>query len=81
MCWPSGDNSHLCSEPTSAEACVAAGEDEFTVELRSGTWTQKPQKYHARSLAKLRERYADAAGDATLDALLEATGCLRWMRA
>ena len=59
---------------------IAAGDDEFTVELASGTWTQKPQKYHARSLAKLRERYAAAAGNAELDALLDRTGCLGWLR-
>ena len=58
---------------------IAGGAEEFTVELASGSWTQKPQKYHARSLAKLRERYA-AADPAALDPVLERTGCLRWLR-
>jgi len=32
-------------------------EDEFSVELAVGAWTQKPQKYHARSLHTLTERF------------------------
>jgi len=54
---------------------IEEGAEEFTVELASGTWTQKPQKYHARSLKALRARYAEAAGHPGLDALLDATGC------
>jgi glutathione S-transferase len=58
---------------------IASGSEEFSVELASGTWTQKPQKYHARSLAKLRERYAAIADRAELDRVLEKAGCLRWI--
>ncbi len=60
---------------------IAAGDEEFTVELASGTWTQKPQKYHARSLARLRERYAAVSDKAALDPVLEAAGCLSWLTA
>ncbi len=59
---------------------IAGGLESFSVELDSGTWTQKPQKYHARSLAKLRERYAGVADKAALDPILEKTGCLAWLR-
>ena len=59
---------------------IAGGVESFSVELDSGTWTQKPQKYHARSLAKLRERYAAVADKAALDPILEKTGCLAWLR-
>ena len=31
--------------------CIAEGAEEFSVELEGRTWTQKPQKYHARSLS------------------------------
>jgi hypothetical protein len=58
---------------------IAAGSEEFEVELAGRTWTQKPQKYHARSLAAIRRKYADAAGPA-LDEVLEKTGCLAWLR-
>ncbi|MCA9510467.1 MAG: glutathione S-transferase family protein [Myxococcales bacterium] len=58
---------------------IASAAEEFTVELDGRSWTQKPQKYHARSLAALRERHAKARGDAALDAVLERTGCLRWL--
>ena len=43
-------------------------------------WTQKPQKYHAKSLRALRDKYA-AVGDKTaLDAMLERAGCLAGLR-
>jgi glutathione S-transferase len=59
---------------------IAGGEEEFSVELASGTWTQKPQKYHAKSLAALRARYAAVPDKSRLDPLLEASGCLEWLR-
>jgi glutathione S-transferase len=59
---------------------IAAGAEEFEVELGGRAWDQKPQKYHARSLATLREKYAAVAGmHEELDALLERTGCRRWL--
>ncbi len=58
---------------------LADGREEFDVELASGTWTQKPQKYHARSLRVLRERYAAVEDKRALDPLLERAGCLRWL--
>ncbi len=54
---------------------IAAGDDEFDVVLKGRRWTQKPQKYHARSLAVLKAKYADVADDGELDAVLTATGC------
>lgn len=59
---------------------LAAGEPEFEVALGGRPFRQQTQKYHARSLAALRARHAAAAG-AALDALLERTGCLRWLAA
>ena len=56
-------------------AAIADGEDDFDVTLKGQRWTQKPQKYHARSLAALRARYAAVADDAALDDVLTATGC------
>jgi hypothetical protein len=60
---------------------IAADQEQFTVELASGTWTQKPQKYHARSLAALRARHAAVADRSALDPILERADCLRWLRA
>jgi len=59
---------------------LEAGQEEFSVELASGSWTQKPQKYHARSLKALRERYAAVPDKSGLDPILERTGCLRWLQ-
>jgi glutathione S-transferase len=59
---------------------IAGGQEEFSVELDGRSWKQKPQKYHAKSLAELRRKYAAAAREAALDAILEAAGCLRWLR-
>ena len=52
---------------------------EFDVELAGRPFRQQTQKYHARSLAALRERYAAAADGGPLDATLERTGCRRWL--
>ena len=60
---------------------VAAGSEEMRVELDGATWTQKPQKYHAKSLAELRRRYAAVRDRSELDPILERSGCLRWLRA
>ena len=54
---------------------IASSADDFDVTLKGERWTQKPQKYHARSLGVLKAKYAAVAGDAALDALLGETGC------
>jgi glutathione S-transferase len=62
------------------EKAIAAGSDEFTVELAGRPWTQKPQKYHAKSLAALRTKYAALADAANIDRVLERAGCLAALR-
>jgi len=59
---------------------IASGAEEFSVELAGHTWTQKPQKYHAKSLKALRDKYAGAASGA-LDRALAKVGCLEGLRA
>jgi glutathione S-transferase len=59
---------------------LEAQQEELAVELPDGVFRQKPQKYHARSLAALRARYAAVADRSALDRLLERAGCLRWLR-
>jgi glutathione S-transferase len=63
------------------EKALAEGVEEFSVRLGDGVWTQKPQKYHARSLAMLRAKYAGISNKGDLDMILAATGCLAGMRA
>jgi glutathione S-transferase len=58
------------------EKALADAKEEFSVTLGDEIWTQKPQKYHARSLGMLRARYAAVADKAALDPVLEAAGCL-----
>ena len=58
---------------------IADGEDEFDVTLKGKRWTQKPQKYHARSLGVLKAKYAGVAADAALDAVLAASGCKQYL--
>ena len=53
---------------------LAAGEAEFSVELPGGAYVQAPQKYHAKSLAALKGKYA-AAGSPELGAVLASCGC------
>ena len=57
-------------------AAVAAGREEFSVELDGRTWTQKPQKYHTKSLRALRDKYAAVPDKGILDAVLDRAGCL-----
>jgi glutathione S-transferase len=62
------------------EKALAENQEEFCVTLGGKIWTQKPQKYHARSLGMLRAKYADVADKAALDPVLEAAGCLAGLR-
>jgi hypothetical protein len=62
------------------ETALAEGKDEFSVTLGDHLWTQKPQKYHARSLGMLRAKYAAIADKAALDPVLDAVGCLEDLR-
>ncbi|HWX62886.1 glutathione S-transferase family protein [Bradyrhizobium sp.] len=63
------------------ETALKHGDDEFAARLGDKVWIQKPQKYHARSLAMLRKKYADVADKTPLDAVLEQAGCLGGLRA
>jgi glutathione S-transferase len=62
-----------------AEA-IAKGEKSFSMTLAGSTWSQEPQKYHARSLQEIRRKYEAARGAAGLDAILEEAGCLSALR-
>jgi glutathione S-transferase len=62
------------------EKALADAKEDFSVTLGDKIWTQKPQKYHARSLGMLRARYAAVADKAALDPVLEAAGCLAGLR-
>ena len=62
------------------EKALAEAKEEFSVTLGEKVWTQKPQKYHARSLSMLRAKYAEAADKAALDPVLEEAGCLAGLR-
>ena len=63
------------------EKALAEGAEEFSVRLGDDVWTQKPQKYHARSLSMLRAKYAGVSNKGDLDMILAAAGCLAGMRA
>ncbi len=56
------------------------GREEFSVDLGGRTWTQKTQKYHAKSLAALREKYHALGENQAIDAILDASGCLAGLR-
>lgn len=59
-----------------------AGEEEVSVEISGESFTHSiggPQKYHVKSLAVLRQKYAVVAGDAELNEILTSTGCKRYL--
>jgi glutathione S-transferase len=62
------------------EKALNEGKDEFSVHLGDKVWIQKPQKYHARSLAMLRAKYAAVPDKAALDEVLQNAGCLAGLR-
>jgi glutathione S-transferase/AcrR family transcriptional regulator len=62
-------------------AALAEGRSEMTVEIGGRPFAQEPQKYHAKSLAALRARYAAVADRAALDAILGASGCRGFLAA
>ena len=57
-------------------AAIASEAEDFTVRLGVHDWTQKPQKYHAKSLAVLRAKYAGITDKAAIDGILSTVGCL-----
>jgi glutathione S-transferase len=63
------------------ETALKEAKEEFSVTLGGKVWTQKPQKYHARSLGMLRAKYAEVADKRSLDMVLAAAGCLAGLRA
>ncbi len=66
----------FCPWTVANAAAMGAGSDEFSVELKGQTFTQIPQKYHAKSLQVIRAKYAAVADKSALDPVLEAAGCL-----
>ena len=63
------------------EMALREAKQEFSVTLADSVWTQKPQKYHARSLGMLRDKYAAVSDSQSLDLVLAAAGCLAGLRA
>jgi len=65
---------------TANATALAAGEKTFTVDLGGTAFSQEPQKYHAKSLAALKARYAAVADKSALDPILDQSGCRRWLQ-
>ncbi len=66
----------FCPWTVANAAAMASGAEAFSVELAGQPFEQVPQKYHAKSLLALREKYAAVTDRSALDAVLEAAGCL-----
>ena len=59
---------------------IESGQDTFSIDLAGQAYEQKPQKYHARSLAALRNHYSGLTEKSAVEAALSDTGCLEWLR-
>jgi hypothetical protein len=66
---------------TANAKALEKGEKQFSLTLGGRPYSQEVQKYHARSLAALRARYAAVADHSRLDPILQEAGCLEWLRA
>ncbi len=60
---------------------IRSGEEEFSVDLSGGQWVQKPQKYHAKSLQVLREKFLEYSSNNELREILAQSDCLRYLEA
>jgi glutathione S-transferase len=60
---------------------IATGAEEVTCAIGGQPFAQEPQRYHAKSLGVLRERYRKVADKTALDPILERAGCLAPLRA
>ena len=60
-------------------AAIERGDKRFETVLAGARWTQEPQKYHARSLAELRRKYAAASAAPGLKDILAEAGCLPYL--
>ena len=70
----------FCPWTVANAAAMSAGEEEFSVTLAGKTFTQQPQKYHAKSLKVIRDKYAAVSDKSGLDPVLEAAGCLETLQ-
>tara|TARA_B100000315_G_scaffold260168_1_gene319660 strand:- start:1924 stop:2913 length:990 start_codon:yes stop_codon:yes gene_type:complete len=70
---------HFLPWSTANAEAIAAEEETFSVELDGEAYTQLSQRYHARSLGDLRDRYAAAADNSALNQILADTGCLAYL--
>jgi len=67
---------------TAANAqALANGQKEFAMQLAGKPYSQETQKYHAKSLAALRARYAGVADKSALDPILKQAACYQWLQA
>jgi len=57
-------------------AAIAGSAKTFDVALGGTAWSQEPQKYHARSLAEIRRKYAAAKSAPGLEAIMLDSDCL-----
>jgi glutathione S-transferase len=65
---------------SAANAAAITREDKsFEMTLGGAPWSQEPQKYHARSLAEIRRKYAAAKSAPGLEAILSKNGCLKYL--
>jgi glutathione S-transferase len=66
---------------TANAGAIAAGQKSFDMTLAGAEWSQEPQKYHARSLAEIRRKYAAVKDAPGLDVILRESGCLPYLSA
>ena len=70
----------FCPWTVANAQAMASGGEEFSVELKGQTFTQIPQKYHAKSLQVIQQKYQAVADKSGLDSVLAAAGCIEAMQ-
>jgi glutathione S-transferase len=64
---------------TANAQAIERGDKSFETTLAGAAWGQEPQKYHARSLAEIRRKYAAAKAAPGLEKILRESGCLPFL--
>ncbi len=59
---------------------VESDDESFSVYLAGQEYSQKPQKYHAKSLRVLQKRLTKLNNRDELDQILESNNCLKWLQ-
>ena len=64
---------------TANTSALKQNKELFSVNLKNEKYTQKPQKYHAKSLESLKKRFQKIHNPKQIKSILTDYNCLQWL--